>query len=222
MNLNQYYEVYGRERAIHVINRSEVIPLGSQERINELIPFFRSPVLDVGCATGNDVDYFSRQFSEVNGCDVCEYAVMKAKELFPGHDFFVHDFSEKPLNKKYNTIYLFDVIEHVFDYNSFLRNIRDSLNERGKLIITTLNVCGLRSRIKLLRGNGSHLIQFNESGLQAHIRFFTVKTLKEVIEVNGFKVIKTAGYSSSPVKLPSNWCGSITVIAEKRVEGKQG
>ncbi|MFH1545297.1 MAG: class I SAM-dependent methyltransferase [archaeon] len=212
MNLKEYYESYSKERGNYIAR----VPLDNVKRVNDLLPFLASPMLDVGCGTGDSVNYFSKKGFIVEGCDISENAIKKARNLFAKHNFFVHDFSLKSLNKKYNTVYAFDVIEHVFDYNSFLHNIWESLNNKGKLILATPNVCGLKSRIKVLLGNGEQFINFSEGKLQPHIRFFTVKTLKEVLEKNEFKVIKVFGYTSIPFNLSNNLCGSITAIAEKR------
>jgi len=182
------------------------IPLDSNKRTKDILPYLKSPILDVGCSNGYDVNYFKNLGFEVEGCDINSSAIESAGKNYPQCHFFFHDFEQNALEKKYNTIYAFDVIEHIFDYNTFLKNIAKALNERGRLILTTPNVLSLKYRLKFLAGDGA---LFNQ---MPHIRFFTPATIKEVLNQNGFKVIKVFGYSRLP--LPTSLCGSLTIIAE--------
>ncbi|MBI4344135.1 MAG: class I SAM-dependent methyltransferase [Euryarchaeota archaeon] len=199
--MEDFYRQYPRGAP----DRKEV-PLSSPRRVRDLLPYLRSPVLDVGCSKGYDVDYFSHHGFQVEGCDVSGEAVERALENYPGRTFFVHDFERGPAAKRYNSAYAFDVVEHVFDYPRFLENIRSSLNPGGTLILATPNVLGLKNRIRFLLGDGEYFKQI------PHIRYFTPETLGRTLEEAGFKVLKVLGYSSVP--LPVSLCGSLTAISE--------
>jgi 2-polyprenyl-3-methyl-5-hydroxy-6-metoxy-1,4-benzoquinol methylase len=200
----QYYEKY----AIKTPEKKEV-PLSSKRRLRDFFPFVRSPILDVGCSKGYDTYFFHSHGYDIEGCDISTTAIRRAKKSFPTLHFFVHDFVREPYptEKEYRTVLLFDVIEHIFDYNSFLQNIRDVLQEGGRLILTTPNVLGLKNRIDFIIGRGKYFKQM------PHIRYFTPQTLVEVLEESGFRVLRTLGYSSVPF-LPVSLRGSLTVIAE--------
>jgi len=71
--------------------------------------------------------------------------------------------------------------------------------------LTTPNINGLKTRIALMFGNGTYFINPKDKE-QAHIRFFSVKTIKELMELHGFKTI-----SLTPAMR-----GTITYIGEKK------
>lgn len=187
---------------------------GRQEKILEDIRRnLKQPVLDVGCNRGNGTNYFAGRGIEIEGCDINESAIKEAQSRFPNIKFFVHDFEEKKLGKKYNTIYCANVIEHIFDYRSFLKNMKASLNPGGRLIITTPNVMGLASWMRFICRRTDHLMHTDRE-YGTHIRFFTKKTLEEELERAGFSVEKIYGYSSFLLWLPASLCGLIMAVAK--------
>ena len=198
-----YYESYSE-----VLPSSKKIPLSHPKRVKEIIPFLKSPILDVGCGKGYDVNYFKQMGYEIAGCDISEEAIHEARKLYPDCNFFVHNFELDTTNSEFNCIYAFDVLEHVFDYPSFLKNIAHSLDTRGTFIITTPNILGLRNRISFIMGKGDYFDQM------PHIRFFTPETIKKNLQRYNFQIIKVFGYSTLP--LPPSLCGSLTIISEVR------
>lgn len=202
--MNNIYKYY--EKLAEKMPSKKAIPLASEKRVNDIVPYMKSPVLDVGCSKGYDVDYFSKRGFLVEGCDISRKVIEDARKIYPNYNFFIHNFEQNKLDKRYNTIYCFDVIEHIFDYDEFLKNIAFSLNKRRHLILTTPNVLGLRNRVNFLFGRGEY---FN---YPPHIRFFTPKTITHCLKKNDYKVVKIYGYSSLP--LPTSLCGSLTIIAK--------
>lgn len=197
----EYYEEYSEDVPSH-----KELPLSNPKRVKDLTPFLKSPVLDVGCGKGYDVNYFKQQGFEIEGCDISEKSIEKARQTYPDCNFFPHNFEISKTEQKYNSIYAFDVIEHVFDYNAFLENISKSLNERGTLILSIPNVLGLRNRLNFLLGRGDFFDQM------PHIRYFTPKTIERNLYERNFKMIKIFGYSTLP--LPTGLCGCLTTISE--------
>jgi 2-polyprenyl-3-methyl-5-hydroxy-6-metoxy-1,4-benzoquinol methylase len=200
--LEEYYSKYSED-----VPEKKAIPLNNKNRLKDILPFFKSPVLDVGCAKGYDVDYFSKKGFKVAGCDLSKESIKIAQKNYPFSHFFTHDFTREKLNKKFMTIYSFDVIEHLFNYESFLKNLSFSLESEGFLILTTPNVLGMKNRVKFVFGKGKYFETI------PHIRFFDAHSLKRVLERNNFKVEKVIGHSYWP--LPTTLCGNLTVIAKK-------
>lgn len=197
----EYYEEYSKKVPPH-----KEMPLSNPLRVKDLTPYLKSPVLDVGCGKGYDTNYFKQRGYVVEGCDISENSIKEARQTYPDCNFFPHNFELSVTKKKYSSIYAFDVIEHVFDYNAFLENISMSLNEGGTLILSVPNVLGLRNRLNFLLGRGEFFDQM------PHIRYFTPKTLEKNLQEHDFKIIKIFGYSSMP--LPTGLCGCLTIISE--------
>ena len=128
MSRREYYESHSHDMPIE-----KSMPLDSNKRIKDILPYLKSPILDVGCSKGYDVNYFKNSGFEVEGCDISGSAIESARKNYPQCRFFVHDFEQNSLERKYNTVYAFDVIEHIFNYNAFLKNIANALNRGGEL-----------------------------------------------------------------------------------------
>ena len=207
MGIDKFYENYA-EKGYMQVNSKKVESLAKE--------FLKSPVLDIGCYYGKKTAFLSKHFEEVEGCDISRTAVEKAKKANPGLRFFQCNFEHEnlKLEKKYNSIFAAEVIEHVFDTQQFLRNCFNALNKGGILFITTPNAVHFLNRFRILFGDESWF-----SGDKAHIRFFKPNTIKKEVEKAGFKVIKMAGYNVRPSlkKAPMllNWYEGTVIIAEK-------
>jgi len=206
MSLKNYYEEYGK-----TMPKEKKCPLSSEKRIEKILPFFEEPILDIGCSKGYDARYFyNKGFKKILGCDISEEVIKVAESFLPNH-FFVHNFEEKKLNKKFKTIYAFDVIEHLFFTNEFLSNVYQSVLPEGKLIISCPNVLSIRNRINFLLGKGEYFIPKHNC---PHIRFFTTKTLEKKLKQAGFKKVIFFNGSKIPL-MPNFLVGSITCVAFK-------
>ncbi len=97
-----------------------------------------------------------------------------------------------------------ELIEHVFSPDDLLREARRIVKPGGYLFLTTPNLASWFNRASLLFGyqpiftevsaeaNAGHII--NLTGHPAgHIRMFTYRALKEVIERNEWKIEKAIG-----------------------------
>lgn len=62
------------------------------------------------------------------------------------------------------------------------------LNQNGKLIVLLPNIMHYNSRIQLLLGN----FNYKDSGVwdYTHFRWYTFKSGRDLLEYNGFKVVK--------------------------------
>jgi 2-polyprenyl-3-methyl-5-hydroxy-6-metoxy-1,4-benzoquinol methylase len=211
----KYYDKYhdgGAGRSVFVEHKG--IPLNNAKKAAFVEKCLKGKILDGGCGLGFDVNYFHSRGHDIEGTDISDTAIDSAKNQYPEINFFIHDFEKAKLQKKYDTICCFEVIEHIFDYKNFLKNIRDSLVNDGLLIISTPNIFGLASYIRLLLRDGSVF------GITAtddsHIRFFSVGTLEKTLVGVGFEIEKVQTFSSSNVPLlPTALGGSIVIIAKK-------
>lgn len=91
---------------------------------------FSSPVLEVGCGTGETLEAISKNYV-IKGIDLSDGAVFicQRKRLnVTREDLF--DFTEK-----FNSIICIDVIEHVKDDYTFIKHLHRILNNKGKLLV---------------------------------------------------------------------------------------
>lgn len=120
-------------------------------------------ILDYGCSNGLFVRYL---------CDQGYEAV--------GYDPYVKEFSsEEALDKKYDAIVTYDVIEHATDPREFLSKLRSMLSPGGLLVVGTPNA----SKISLSK---PEIFQM-ELHQPYHRHIFSESALIRLCEDSGFK-----------------------------------
>ena len=147
-------------------------------------------VLDVGCGDGTVSRLFLEAGHSVFGVDIVPEFVSRAIER--GVKAQTADVAADGLpflEGDMDVIYAGALIEHLYDPESFLRECRRVLKEDGMLLLTTPNIGSLTSRLRMLFGRSP---KFYASALGwefgGHIRMFTGRTLRRLVEENGFRV----------------------------------
>lgn len=146
-------------------------------------------VLDVGCSSG----YLSKIIKEqlnciVDGVEIDPDAAILAKEAL--RHVYIGSIEDDNLlsqiTDSYDVILFMDVLEHLKDPFSILVKVKKLLSPNGFVIASIPNVANWRIRFSLLFGR----FEYEESGLldKSHLRFFTLKALKEMFFRAGYKI----------------------------------
>lgn len=147
-------------------------------------------VLDLGCGDGFLMQELRKNNNTVVGIDIASKALEKAQKR--GLNVFDLDLNtnwSKGMEEHFDSIVAGEIIEHIFDTDLFLKNIYKVLKKNGTLILSTPNIASLARRIMLLLGINPHIEVTARAYDAGHIRYFTFKSLKKLLEENGFKVI---------------------------------
>jgi len=148
-----------------------------------------SRVLEFGPATG----FMSRYLRDELNCSVTgfEYSPEAAAQASSFcEQMIVGDVEEaslwKSLHPPYDVVIFADVLEHLREPQSVLARCREILSEDGRLLISIPNIAHWTIRWGLLRGN----FDYTSCGIldNTHLKFFTKKTLMEMIQAAGFVV----------------------------------
>jgi len=172
----------------------------------------RSRVLDIGCRTG----YWCHRLSEIGhdpyGVEVRKEAVRVAREKYPQLHFEVGNCQEKiPFDDKFfDIVWAGDVIEHIAFTDTFVNEINRVLRIDGLFILTT----PMHNRLKNILISICNFERHFDPEF-AHLRFYTLKSLRNVLEKRGFRT-KSVKYLGRIKPVAKSMC----VIAEK-VEDKQ-
>ena len=154
-------------------------------------------VLEVGTATG----YLSAEMTSL-GCNVtgieqdpgmAELARPHCRRMLVGD---IETLEVDTLGQ-FDAIVFGDVLEHLRNPRSVLEQLSKLLKPGGRILISLPNVANIWVRLNLLFGrfNYTRVGIFDES----HLRFFTLKTAKELAADAGLDVISA---SATPIPLP--------------------
>ena len=164
-------------------------PWSSHSRISSLLEALpaQSKVLDVGTATGmlaRRCAGFSLRFFGIES--MAEWAAV-AKPFY--EEMWVCQFDEAPEEalSGYDAIILGDVLEHMPSPKTTLKKLMELQSSGCRFIISVPNVANLWVRLHLLMGR----FDYAERGIldQTHLRFFTCKTIKQLVKESGLEVV---------------------------------
>lgn len=171
-------------------------------------------ILDVGCGAGEFGEEIQNYFKVyVHGIDLNEVGLKQAqKRGLKTKKLNIED--EWPYkDQTFNAIFNIQMIEHLINPDHFLEESNRVLKKNGVLIITTPNLASWFNRILLLLGYQPFFTEVSTKdktvGLSftrkltphreplGHLRVFTLKALKELVEMNGFKIVSIQGSTVS-------------------------
>lgn len=187
-------------------------------------------ILDIGCYNGTFLSLIKNKNNNFYGIEASDYGVEECKKKnIQVKQFFFDDKSTIPFeNNFFDIIIAGEIIEHIYDTDFFLEEIYRILKPGGKLLLSTPNVASLGRRIMLALGISPILeTSPNESDSSGHIRYFTDKTLAELLKKHKF-IFKSrkpdvVNFSSNGklrskilAKIIPNICQSLIVLYEKK------
>ena len=95
-------------------------------------------VLEVGCGIGGVCKILKERGGLVTGSDITSKILEIAQELQPDIKFIKLDLRKKPNSKtKYELVFGFEVVEHIFDPSLVIKNINTLLSDTGIFIGST-------------------------------------------------------------------------------------
>uniref|UniRef100_UPI00404AC985 class I SAM-dependent methyltransferase n=1 Tax=Gelidibacter sp. TaxID=2018083 RepID=UPI00404AC985 len=162
------------------------------------LPKTSTKVLEVGCGRGT----FAKQIKDYNNAEVWGIELVESEanlaetildKVFIGK---CEDIIKNLPNEYFNAIYFNDVLEHLVDPYWVLSEIKQKLTTNGLIISSIPNIRNFRV-IKKLVVNGD--FEYTDKGImdRTHMRFFTKKSIKNMYENLGYKVLSNDGINPS-------------------------
>lgn len=177
-------------------------------------PHCSGDILEIGSGIGNISKYFINDGAEIALSDFDKSYMPLLEDQFAANKnlngIYHLDFADENIEKnhpellgKFDTVFALNVVEHIRDHNLAIQNARKLLKDNGKIVILVPAFQSL----------------FNQFDVQLdHQRRYTSKTLKKLIETNGFKV-KQSRYFNFIGML--GWIFSGNILRKKMIPGGQ-
>jgi len=175
-------------------NVSTQCPLGTDPQIIKRVRPF-SNVLEIGCSTG----YIGKYLGEELTCTIAgvEINEAEAEEARPYYDLIVKgDIQDKSVLDQiefkykalmpYDHILLMSVIEFWAEPLPTLQRLSKLLKPGGTMLISLPNIAHWSMRYNVLFGNFNY--QYRGILERGHLRFYTAKTSRDLIESAGLRI----------------------------------
>lgn len=182
--LQKYYSERGLQYGMNSLRRRKLTDLICEEGLEN------KRILDIGCATGFFGKELKRESNTVIGVDISEKLINEAKKVLDDAyalDIENEEWPKKFIENPFDIIICAEVIEHLFDQETFLKKLKTIMKREAKLIITTPNFLVWNNRVKMLLGRFGIKEVFNDP---SHIHLLSYKGLKTKLEGAGFQIVK--------------------------------
>jgi len=149
-------------------------------------------LLDVGCGTGRLGKAVKQKVAcFITGIECDKQAAGKASEAYD--EVIIADLEKLASGREalregqsFDRIIFGDVLEHTTQPGALLQYFKGWLKDDGIMVASIPNVANWIIRLKLLSGNFDYSGGILDAG---HLKFFTYKGARRLIEENGFKII---------------------------------
>jgi len=148
----------------------------------------RSPVLDVGCATGMLAHLVRDADLTLDGVEANSAWADVARPSY--RNVWASFVEDAPLpDKEYGTVVCGDILEHTPDPVAVLKRLRQAARDDATFIISVPNIAHVAVRMMLLAGRFPKM----ERGPldKTHLQFFTKETARHMVEAAGLSVERT-------------------------------
>lgn len=185
---NIYKEMYNNNKILNLRKNSRIGVM--LDVVNNINPKNKN-ILDIGCYDGVFLSTI-KGGNNLFGIEASDYGFKESsKKDINVKQFFFNDKDKFPFeNNFFDIIVAGEIIEHIYDTDFFLEEVYRMLSPGGKFLISTPNIASFGRRLMLFTGvNPIIELSPNECNSSGHIRYFTFKTLKNLLKKHNFKII---------------------------------
>ena len=196
---NEWWSKNGKFKILHEIQPLRIKYI--QDVVNKS-KLDKMKILDLGCGGGLVSEGLSKIGANVTGIDFVKdninIARIHAQKSNLNIDYKTLDFENEKISSKYDIIVIFEVLEHLSDWKSFIKKIQSNLKSNGVLIISTINKNLISKFLAIdLAENFLNWIPLNTHNYHKFIR---PKELEFFLNQNNFKNISFKGLQYNPFK----------------------
>ena len=159
-------------------------------------------ILDLGCGGGLVSEGLAKLGANVTGIDFIKDNINVAKIHANKNNLKINykklNFENEKINSKFDVIVIFEVLEHLSNWKSFIEKIQSNLNPNGMLIMSTINR-NLLSKL-LAIDLAENYLKWIPTNTHTYHKFIKPKELEYILMKNNFKNINFQGLQYNPLK----------------------
>ncbi len=152
-------------------------------------------LLDIACGDGMLTEMFAAHFKCIVGVDASGRHLTEARKRVPAAEFYESLIEEFECDRKFDSVFMLDLLEHVQDPATVLTKAASFLEPGGRLIVHVPNCDAVNRRIAVLMGTLLDCRELSPFDLEiaGHRRSYNLESLKKEVEDAGLKIIGTGG-----------------------------
>ncbi len=162
-------------------------------------------IIDIGCGGGLISEPLSKLGANVTAIDFVENNIKIAKNHSKKNGlnikYICSDIEKYQFKKKFDVIILFEVLEHLDDWQNFILKIKNNLKDNGKIIVSTINR-NIFSKIATIY-IAENIIDWIPKGTHDYKKFIKPEEIDSFLTDNKMELNKLRGYVFNP--LDSSW-----------------
>ena len=150
----------------------------------------KNSIFELGCGNGSVANVLTKEGWNVVGVDPSIKSIKLANDGFPDLKLYNGSTDDDLVSKykQFPIVLSLEVIEHVFDPHKFAKVVFDLLEPGGTLILSTPYHGYLKNLALAVSGKmDEHYLPLWKNG---HIKFWSQKTLNQLLDQTGFKEMK--------------------------------
>ena len=171
----------------HHNSSHEYLLPGVSDAISDLQP---TRLFDLGCGNGSVAKFFSDKGWKVTGVDPSEKGVAQAQANYPELDLHLGSAYEDLPGKfgQFPLVTSLEVVEHLYEPRTYAKTVFDLLEPGGRFVLSTPYHGYLKNLAMAVTGKmDAHFTALWDHG---HIKFWSEKTLRILLEEAGFTNIR--------------------------------
>ena len=203
---DEWWDPLGKFKPLHKFNpirikyiKDNLIEHFNLKKNNQ--PFKNLQILDIGCGGGLLSEPMSRLGANVVGIDASKNNINVAKHHLKKSKLSIKYYNSSPENfkslKKFDVILNMEIVEHVENIDSFIKQSSSFLKKNGIMFIATLNQT-LKSYLFAIVG-AEYILRWLPIGTHEWEKFVKPNNLISICQKNSLKLRKIDGMSFNPL-----------------------
>ena len=203
----EWWDVKGKFKPLHMFNpiRIEYITKMIRKYFeisdNEINPFKKLKILDIGCGGGLISEPMARLGANVTGIDASEKNIKVAKIHSKENNLKINYIKSSPemlkVREEFDIILNLEIIEHVEDVDLYINSCSKLLKKNGLMFTATLNRT-ITSYIKAIIG-AEYILRWLPIGTHDWNKFVRPEELEKKLSVENFKTVEIKGLVFNPL-----------------------